>query len=384
MKSAIPWALVLGTFLLAIPCSAVPPAVKKPAVSPASAPATSRPLVKPGAAPTEPPWPVGKVTEAIAVEKDNAWSYHVYLPKGFDMSRKWPVLFVMSPGGGSKGVLDRYIPGAELNQWVLAVSVQSRNGFKGSDAAVVGMVDDLCKRLPIQSGRMYASGFSGGARMAFGLAASRKKDFYGVLACGAGGSLAQGQVMYGLCGSNCFNRWDMAASLARLKDKDSCLRFFPGNHDWAAAPLITDGMAYLNACYMHSVPPTRPSLLAERKQFTQALLDRMEKEQENKPTHAYELGVILSKLSLDMASRQKVDTTQAALAAKPDVKKYKRAQADMVKFAAKYYAPPGPMGYINDNGNPAAAKEATRLAELYKDTELAATFTRMGQKCVSP
>ena len=67
-----------------------------------------------------------------------------------------------------------------------------------------------------------------------------------------------------------------------------------------------------------------------------------------------------------MASRQKVDTTQAALSAKPDVQKYKRAQADMVKFAARFYAPPGPMGYRNDNGNPAAAKEATRLAELYK------------------
>ena len=133
MNCRIPSALVLGAFLLAIPCGAVPPAAKKPAASPATAPATSRPLVKPGAAPTEPPWPVGKVTEAIAVEKDNVF-----------------------------------------------------------------------------------------------------------------------------------------------------------------------------------------------------------KEQQSGPTHAYELGVILSKLSLDIASRQKVDTTQAALAAKPDVQKYKRAQADMVKFAAKY------------------------------------------------
>ena len=115
----------------------------------------------------------GKKSEEIKVPVTE-WSYHVYLPTSYTTDRKWPVLFIMSPVGGNAGTLDRYIQGAEMNNWILAVSVQSKNGSEVTEAPITAMVDDVCKRLPIDPKRIYSSGMSGGTRMAFWLSEEMK------------------------------------------------------------------------------------------------------------------------------------------------------------------------------------------------------------------
>jgi len=194
------------------------------------------------------PYPLGKATEEIPCGDD--FSYFLYFPNSLRKGAKHPVLFVMNPGGGSGGDAERYRAGAERNRWIIAVSKQSSNGFDGSQNAVDSMIRQVTSKLPIDKKRMYVSGFSGGSRMAFATA-GKNKDIAGVIACGAGGNLGSAkQVAYGLCGTNCFNRTDMANSFRGFKNKECVLRYFAGQHEWAGDELCDDAITHLNGVFV--------------------------------------------------------------------------------------------------------------------------------------
>jgi len=333
------------------------------------------------------PWPSGEITEEIKTERDPQWSYHVYLPKSFHMNKKWPVMFVMGPGGGSKGKLRRYVKGAEENNWILAMSIQSRNGFEGSRKAMIAMVDDVSNRLPADSRRFYSSGFSGGARMAFVVAEHlKKKRFAGVLACGAGGrpdELSSKTAVYGLCGSNCFNRWDMACTLKGLKNKDSRLKYFPGNHSWASADLIADGISWLNGSFLRNAAGTDKHLAAERDEYAKRLLTRIEERIESDPAWAYEWALFLSQFTASSTVQQEATTHLRSLEKQSKIQLHAKAMTDMERFIKKHFAT-SPMDYINNNGSKKTKRAADKLAQIYKDTILFETFQRMGEPSVKP
>lgn len=185
---------------------------------------------------------------------DGKWTYHLYLPKDFHTGEKWPVWFIMSPGGGAGGgALNGYIEGAERLGAILALSVESKNDFADSDLAMEAMVDDVYGKLPVYEELGFASGFSGGSRMAY-LLAERDKRIAGVLACGSGSGvylkekefrdaeLRRSTYIYSLMGTNCFNRSEAVESHQTFP-KSFRLRFFPGDHVWADAALIAEAMA---------------------------------------------------------------------------------------------------------------------------------------------
>lgn len=196
------------------------------------------------------PHPLGQTTGEI--DAGGGWSYFLYLPKSLAKGEKHPVMFIMNPGGGGAGTCNRYIPGAERNRFILAVSRQSKNGFGESQTAIDAMIKHVSETLPVDEDRLYTSGFSGGSRMAL-QTATRNGDIAGVLACGAGGGVGNAkQVVYGLCGSNCFNRTDMAHSFKGYRNRDGLLRYFPAKHAWGDEELVEDGMSHLNGVFLLS------------------------------------------------------------------------------------------------------------------------------------
>lgn len=326
----------------------------------------------------------GQTSDEIKAVAKPEWSYFVYLPKDYTPTRKWPVMFIMSPGGGGAGALGRYVEGAEMNNWILACSVQSRNNFDRSGDAIMAMVDDVARRLPIDPKRMYSSGFSGGSRQAFGLAKVMKnKGFAGVLACGAGGHpevMSPKTVVFGLCGSNCFNRWDMACTLKGTKNQQSRLRFFPGNHDWAEAPLIKYGTTWLNACHMNTAQKTSESIV-EQNRLIEKIRAEILREKDTDPEKAYDWVLCLSVMSPSQTAN--ANAMQEALLKNPKVAKYAAGLKEMDLFIKKHFAT-SVMDYLNNNGTPAAKKDAEQLAKKYADTSLATLFTRMGEPSVKP
>jgi dienelactone hydrolase len=330
------------------------------------------------------PCPPGVASEAIAAA-GGKWTYHVYLPKAYAPARKWPVLFVMGPMGGTAGTLRRYTGGAELNGWILAVSVESRNGFAQSQEAVLAMVQDVTSRLSTDPKRRYATGFSGGARMAFWLAL-KEKDFAGVLACGAGGAveeLSSKAAVYGLCGSNCFNRWDMACSF-KGAGKNARLTFFVGNHAWADAEMVTRAMTWLNASHYGAVGTTSPAsrtavFLEEKKALMAKIAAQIDACAAADPERAYEWTLCLARADDAPETRARLQ----AMLQQPKVLAYAEGLKEMDRFVQKHFATSGG-DYARNNGTKAALKDATELAAKYKDTSLAPIFAKMGEPSVMP
>jgi dienelactone hydrolase len=325
----------------------------------------------------------GKTSAEIKVSGGSQWSYFVYVPKSYTPNRKWPVMFIMSPGGGNADMLKRYIDGAEMNNWILVGSVQAKNEFKQFGEAIKAMVADVCKKMPVDLKRMYASGFSGGARMSFWLSEEmRSRSFAGVLACGAGGQpekMSPKTVVFGLCGSNCFNRWDMACTLKGVKNDMSRLRFFPGNHVWADAVYITYATTWLNACYLKLAPISDTALVAEKKQLIAKIQAEIEKETEANPEKAYDWAVCLGMFSSSPTAAG--NQLMQALLKNPKIQLYAAGLKDMDLFVRKFFAT-DVMDSVNNNGTPSAKKEAERLAKKYAETGLAATFAKMGDPSV--
>ncbi len=332
-------------------------------------------------------WSVGKITDPIPAESDDKWSFRLYLPKGFSLDRKWPVMFIMSPGSGKNArTFQRYVKGAERNAWVLAMSVESRNNFKESPAAVKAMVADVRERLPIDEKRMYSSGLSGGARMAFWLAGESKPPLAGVLACGAGRSgvdLSARTTVYGLCGSNCFNRWDMACTQRDLKNSDNRLRFFVGKHTWANDELLKEAMTHLDLVTLSRAKRTEKALVEARDAAAAKLYAEVLDAAESDPCRAYEPAVFLSEYKACPAVRRDAAALLAQLKKKPEVALYAEALDAVEKFVDRHFAT-DVMDYKNNNGTKAAADDGTKLAEKYKDTSLAELFRKMGEKAPAP
>ncbi len=208
------------------------------------------------------PYPLGETTAEISCGDE--FSYFLHLPKSLLKGQRHPVLFVMSPGGGDPRVAQRYLQGAERNRWIVAVSKQSKNGFGGSGNAVLSMIGHVKDTLPVDEGRLYLSGFSGGSRVAF-MISQVEKDIAGIIACGAGGEVGSPeQVVYGLCGTNCFNRKDMAHTFKHsVKHEGSLLRYFVALHAWGGAELCDDAITHLNGVFLAANKSKYPDQLAD-------------------------------------------------------------------------------------------------------------------------
>ena len=208
-----------------------------------------------------------------------SYSYMLYLPSGDPPDRevKWPVLFVMGPEGGTEEGIRCYIKGAEKNRWIVAMSIQSKNGFAGSKNAIAAMAGDVFKRFAVDKERCYASGMSGGARLAFWLANEREQNIIGIIPCGAGDAgnrYSSRAFAYGLCGGYCFNRWDMAITFNRRISTRGRLRFFEGGHVWADEDLLSDAIG-----------------LENRRNWTTCRRERTQKRGRWKPNRRFRIGV---------------------------------------------------------------------------------------------
>ena len=238
----------------------------------------------------------GKLIEEVRCRKAQSYSYMLYLPSGYtpDREARWPVLFAMDPGGGNKESIGRYIKGAEKNNWIVVLSIQSKNGNKRSQHAVAAMVGDVFKRFAVDKKRCYATGFSGGGRMAFWLANEREQNIIGIIPCGAGdaGNEYDSRALaYGLCGGYGFSRWDMAITFNERIRGRGRLRFFPGGHVWPDEDLLFDAITWLNEKYL-----AQKGTSEEIDQFSEMLYNEILEKYEDDPCFVYENATVLVEL----------------------------------------------------------------------------------------
>lgn len=320
----------------------------------------------------------GEITEGIQCEDESDFSYHLYLPSSYDVAREdaYPVLFIMDPGGGQPGSLQRYILGAEKNDWVLAVSRESKNGDSKARDAIEAMVEDVFERFHINERRCYASGFSGGARLAFWLANEMSRNIIGIIPCGAGDSgntYSSRALAYGLCGGYCFNRWDMTITFHERIKKNGRLRFLSGGHVWAEEDLLFDAITWLNANYLDD-----DGSKEELNLFSEMLIKELQDKYERNPYFAYENGSVLAELSKaphSSAAKKLV----ARIEKTPEVQDYIAALEDVEDFVDDHFNT-DVMDYQNNSLTSKQEKDAAKLLLKYKDTPLAPTIEDFGKE----
>jgi len=198
--------------------------------------------------------PAGKVIEKVTCTKSPTQFYAVYLPSTYSSAHAWPVMYAFDPGARGPLPVDRFREAAEKFGWIIVGSNNSQNGLmQQSLDAWIAMWDDTHARFAIDAQRVYASGFSGGARVAIYFARLCKDCIAGVIACGAGfpqGIQPSSDLhfkIFGVAGVDDFN-------FSELRDLDASLTHagvghvidsFDGRHDWPPASEATVAIAWM-------------------------------------------------------------------------------------------------------------------------------------------
>lgn len=196
--------------------------------------------------------PRGQLIPRVATRHDPAQTFALYLPRAYDADRKWPVLYGFSPGGNGRGAIQRFVRAAEKHGWILIGSNNSRNGPDGPiDAAMRALARDA-DRFAVDPARRYATGMSGGARVAleFALREGPGAPFAGLISCAAAESRglapAKGSrfVALGLVGTKDYNLLELMRhheQMRRLGLRQR-LTVFEGGHGWPPARLAEDAL----------------------------------------------------------------------------------------------------------------------------------------------
>ena len=186
-------------------------------------------------------FPKGAPVDRVVCLQDAGQSYALYLPSSFDPARTWPVLFLFDPGARGTLAVAAFREAAETYGWILIGSNNSRNGPRRDNALAAQAVwADALMRLPLDARRVYASGFSGGARAASAFPQYVGRAIAGVIGCGAG--IADGldprslnaAAYFGLAGLADFNYGEMKGLDLALDPSGipHAFYYFEGTHDW--------------------------------------------------------------------------------------------------------------------------------------------------------
>jgi len=121
----------------------------------------------------------------------------VFIPAGLDQAKRVPLVFALHGAGGSENLFfDGYGDGITMKLckergWIMvAPRAGGPLGFGGTPN-VVGILDELAKRYPIDPKRVYLIGHSMGAGQAVAIVQQSPERFAGVAVLGGGGALRQ-------------------------------------------------------------------------------------------------------------------------------------------------------------------------------------------------
>jgi dienelactone hydrolase len=218
--------------------------------------------------------PPGQIVD-VTCASDATQSYALYLPSTYTAAKRWPVIYFFDPGGQGRRPLELYKDVAETYGFVLAGSNNSRNFSNEQGKAVNAVWQDTHARLGIDERRSYASGFSGGARVAGAMALSGPTgQVAGVIAHGAGypsNRTSKDDLPYFFAvGDQDFN-WPEVINIRREREEQGSpyrVRVHSGRHQWAPASVMEEAMQYMNLKAMQA------GNLAADEAFVDRLLDK--------------------------------------------------------------------------------------------------------------
>ncbi len=245
----------------------------------------------------------GTVIDSLPVSVSDTISetFALYLPKKFEVSSTWPILFVFDMGGHGKQAMNLVSKAAEEQGYILAASNNVSDTLPISDNILIAnrMFTAVTGFLPIHKDRIYVGGFSGGGRFST-LIPAFIKGVQGVLVCGA--TVANIEVLtsknpfhlIGIVGNMDYNYPEMLETekiLNRMKFPNQLL-MFEGGHKWPDTDMLGNAFeiftlaamakgripkdeAFINAKYNEGLTQANIFFTANKPLMASNLLDEM-------------------------------------------------------------------------------------------------------------
>jgi hypothetical protein len=318
---------------------------------------------------------VGEVSGPV--DAGGGSNYFVYVPKTLRKGRLAPLLHFNGSGGGSARAVKKHVEGAELNGWIVAASVESKNGpghpVQNHEHAK-NCVKHLIGSLPVDPQRVYFTGGSGGGAMSFYNAAR-------IPSAGAMPHIGyipddtqlKGGDFFVINGATDYNRYTSAAAVKSL-GKNAIHRFFVGGHQEGPDWLCSEGMTWLNGRYL-SKSKRSSELAAERLDYEAAMISWIGKLASSEPHRAFYWCVFLKdEYKISGPNAAAVESLRSSLAGKPGCEGYAKGIAEISEFSERNYAEMGSgslFGHTTPKLESGAEKLAGKLAGVPLLEELA-------------
>ena len=205
------------------------------------------------AAPEPDAYERGKIVERIATMTDPEITYSYYLPSNYDASKRYPLLYVFDPVKRGPLGAEIFREAAETYGWIIVSSndTDSSADWRPNSRAINAMWPDAQRRFSVDKKRIYATGMSGGAIMAWSLA-KVTKGVVGVIGCS--GRLADDHDTdnvtfdwYGTAGLSDFNHNETRLIESKLADAHAMYRveIFEGGHSWPPPAMLRDAVEWM-------------------------------------------------------------------------------------------------------------------------------------------
>lgn len=216
--------------------------------------------------------PLGQIVEKVVCAQDLNQTYALYLPSNYVSTRKWPILYAFDPGARGRIPVERFRDAAERFGWIIVGSNNSRNAsIQASLDSWNAITRDTAARFPLDDGRSYAAGFSGGARVAILFATQCNNCLAGVFASGAGfpeGIEPSAKIrfaVFGAAGIEDFNFPEMKLLDEQLARAGITHRTetFEGRHEWPPSSMAIDALAWMELLAMKSALRPREEKLID-------------------------------------------------------------------------------------------------------------------------
>ncbi|MEO8661041.1 MAG: hypothetical protein ABI693_21405 [Bryobacteraceae bacterium] len=189
--------------------------------------------------------------DAVACTRAATQTYALYIPPTYSPQHPAPIVYCFDPAARGRLCVEQFKDAANRHGYVIAASNNSRNGsFDQSLAAARAMMEDSAARLALNPRRLYAAGFSGGARVAATLGLGGF-PIAGVIISGAGFPALKSVptdvpfAVFATAGSEDFN-YNEIRTLHRTLTTPHRTVIFPGGHEWAPPEVLTTALDWLD------------------------------------------------------------------------------------------------------------------------------------------
>jgi dienelactone hydrolase len=203
----------------------------------------------------------GRIIDKVVCTNAPQFSYSLYLPSGYSAERNWPVIFCFDPRAQGRRPVELLQAAAETYGYVLAGSLDSKNGpVEPNQRAARAVWQDVRGRFSIDTERVYAAGFSGGAEVAVLFPYLVEARAAGIISCGAG--LPAGHepgwvkpaAYYGIIGNWDFRYLDMDRLEEPFASSGVIHRIvtYDGWHQWPSPEAFSAAVEWLELMAMKS------------------------------------------------------------------------------------------------------------------------------------